>query len=157
MAALRLIFRVLPLVWLAQAQAAAPPVPPPQDVPFPGVITLKVDATDTARRIYRVKEIVPAAPGPLTLLYPQWIPGNHSPTGPVPALAGLIATAQGKRIGWQRDPVNMYAFHLEVPSGATAIDLEFQFLTPQSEAQGRIVVLPQLLGLQWNTVVLYPA
>lgn len=152
------IFWLLPLAWLAEAHGAAiPAIPPPQDVPLAGVVTVNVDATDTTRRIYRVKETVPASPGPLTLLYPQWIPGNHSPTGPVPALAGLIATVQGKRVEWQRDPVNMYAFHLEVPSGATAIDLEFEFLTPQSESQGRVVMLPHLLGLQWNTVVLYPA
>jgi predicted metalloprotease with PDZ domain len=158
MAALRRILRVLPLTWLAQVHATqTPAIPSPQDVPFPGIVTLKVDATDTTRRIYRMKETVPASPGPLTLLYPQWIPGNHSPTGPVPALAGLVATAQGRRVEWRRDPLNMYAFHLEVPPGATAVDLEFQFLTPQSESQGRVVMLPQLLGLQWNTVVLYPA
>ena len=73
-----------------------------------------MDATDIARRIYQVKETIPVGPGPLTLLYPQWIPGNHSPTGPIPALAGLQhAGATGKRVEWRRDPVNLYAFHLD--------------------------------------------
>lgn len=141
----------------AVSAAAVPPIPPPADIPYAGTLTLNVDATDVTRRIYRVKESIPAAPGPLTLLYPQWIPGNHSTTGPIPAFAGLLVTANGKRIEWQRDPVDMYAFHVEVPQGASRIDVEFQFLTPQLESQGRIVMLPQLLGLQWNTVVLYPA
>lgn len=146
------------LLWLSAAFGAnAPTIPAPADTPYRGTLTLRVDATDLARRIYSVHETIPVTAGPLTLLYPQWIPGNHSTTGPIPALAGLSISAQGKRVEWTRDAVNMYAFHLEVPQGADRIELEFQFLTPQLESQGRIVMLSQLLGLQWNTVVLYPA
>lgn len=104
-----------------------------------------------------VQETLPVQPGLLTLLYPEWIPGNHSPTGPIPALAGLVITANGKRIPWLRDPVNMYAFHLEVPAGAAMVDVSFQYLSPIRPKDGRIAFSSRILDLQWNTVVLYPA
>jgi predicted metalloprotease with PDZ domain len=104
-----------------------------------------------------VRESVPVKPGPLTLLYPQWLPGTHGPNGPVNLLSGLIVTAHGRRLPWLRDPINMYAFHIDVPATTDQIDLEFQFISPQSSEQGRIVATPEILGLQWNTVVLYPA
>jgi len=137
--------------------AALAAVPAPQDVPYQGTLQIKVDATDLARRIFRVHEVVPAQPGPLTLLYPQWLPGNHSPTGPIDKLAGLKISANGQPLAWKRDPLNVYAFHVEVPAGATALDVEFQYLTPQSKAQGRVVMTPEMLNLQWNAVSLYPA
>ena len=57
-----------------------PPIPAPRDVAYPGVIRLRVDATDLDRRIFRVRETVPlTGPGPVTLLYPLWLPGDHSP------------------------------------------------------------------------------
>ena len=49
-----------------------------------------------------------------------------------------------------------HAFHIEVPAGTDHVDVEFQFASPQSGDQGRIVATPEILGLQWNTVVLYP-
>jgi predicted metalloprotease with PDZ domain len=104
-----------------------------------------------------VHETIPAAAGPLTLLYPQWIPGNHSPTGPIDKMAGLIVKANGKVLAWTRDPLNVYAFHIDVPDGATAVDVEFQYLSPQDRTQGRVVMTPEMLNLQWNTVTMYPA
>src|SRR4029453_15558259 len=77
--------------------------------------------------------------------------------GPVNLLTGLIITARGRRLPWLRDPVNMYAFHIDVPADADHVDLEFQFASPQPAEQGRIVATPEILGLQWNTVALYPA
>lgn len=136
-----------------------PPIPAPRDVPYPGgTLKLFVDATDVEHRIYRVRETVPvAAPGPLTLLYPQWIPGGHNPDGPIGQVAGLIVTAGGKRLEWRRDPVTMTAFHLDVPAGVTAVEVEFQYLTPLSGAQGRRVMTPEMLSLQWISAALYPA
>ncbi|HUH55165.1 MAG TPA: M61 family peptidase, partial [Rhodanobacter sp.] len=87
--------------------AAFADVPPPRDVPFEGAVQIDVDATDVAHRIFRVHEVIPAQPGPLTLLYPQWLPGNHSPTGPIDKLAGLVVTANGKTLPWKRDTVNV--------------------------------------------------
>src|SRR6185312_8860588 len=132
-------------------------VPAAQNVPFPGSLKITVDATDVARRIFRVHEVIPAQPGPLTLLYPQWLPGNHSPTGPIDKLAGLVVTANGKTLAWKRDSLNVYAFHVEVPAGATQVEAEFQYLSPQDRRQGRVVMTPEMLNLQWNAVTLYPA
>jgi predicted metalloprotease with PDZ domain len=109
------------------------------------------------RRLFMVRESVPVKPGPLTLLYPQWLPGTHGPNGPVNLLSGLIVSARGRRLLWLRDPINMYAFHIDVPATTDQIDLEFQFVSPQTTEQGRIVATPEILVLQWNTVVLYPA
>jgi predicted metalloprotease with PDZ domain len=137
--------------------AALADVPAPQDVPYQGTLKISVDATDVAHRIFRVHEVVPAQPGPLTLLYPQWLPGNHSPTGPIDKLAGLVVSANGKALPWQRDTLNVYAFHVEVPQGASSVEVDFQFLSPQSTHEGRVVMTPEMLNLQWNANTLYPA
>jgi predicted metalloprotease with PDZ domain len=142
-----------------QPLAPSPQIAAPQDVPYPGTIKLYVDATDLDHRIFQVRETVPvAASGPLTLLYPRWLPGNHGPTGPIDKLAGLIVrTDTGQRVEWTRDPVDVYAFHLDVPAGAKSLDLEYQFLSPTEAKEGRIVVAPEMLNVEWNMVVLYPA
>ena len=132
-------------------------VPVPQDVAYNGTLKLAVDATDLDRRILRVKENIPAPAGPLTLLFPEWIPGHHSPTGPIDQFAGLVVTAGGKRLEWKRDEYNVYAFHVDVPAGATSVDVEFQTLTPQDPRQGRIVMTPDIVNVEWNQVSLYPA
>jgi predicted metalloprotease with PDZ domain len=132
-------------------------LPAPADTPWPGTLALSVDATDLDHRIFRVHEQIPVAPGPLTLLYPQWLPGHHSPGGPIDKLAGLVVSAGGQRVAWTRDPVDVYAFHVEVPAGATRLDVDFDYLSPQEPAQGRIVSTRAMLNLQWNAVVLYPA
>ncbi len=132
-------------------------IPAAQDVAYPGTLSLKVDLTDLDRRVLTVHESIPVRPGPLTLLYPEWLPGNHAPRGPIDGLAGLIITNGGRPVDWVRDPVNVYAFHVQVPAGASRLDLEFEFASPLLREQGRTVVTPDLLGLQWNTVVLYPA
>ncbi|EIL89573.1 peptidase M61 [Rhodanobacter sp. Root627] len=137
--------------------AAFADVPPPRDVPFEGTVQINVDATDVAHRIFRVHEVIPAQPGPLTLLYPQWLPGNHSPTGPIDKLAGLVVTANGKTLPWKRDTLNVYAFHVDVPAGASSVEVAFQFLSPQEKNQGRVVMTPEMLNLQWNASSLYPA
>jgi len=144
-----------------QPLAPPPPVPAAEDTAYPGVIRLFVDATDLDRRIFRVHETVPLAPAPqgqdLTLLYPKWLPGHHSPTGPLSDVAGLVVRANGQPVPWRRDPVDVFAFHLEPPAGATSLDVEFQFVSPTARDQGRISVTPEMLNLQWNQVVLYPA
>src|SRR5258706_14334667 len=129
------------------ANARAAEIPAPRDIAYPGTLTLSVDLTDLNRRLFMVRESVPVKPGPLTLLYPQWLPGTHGPNGPVNLLSGLIVTAHGRRLPWLRDPINMYAFHIDVPATTDQIDLEFQFISPQTSEQGRIVATPEILGL----------
>lgn len=140
-----------------QPFVGADTIPPPRDIAYPGTITLAVDATDIAHGIFRVRETIPVRPGPLTLLYPKWLPGNHSPSGTIDKFAGLIVTAGGRTIPWRRDPVDINAFHVDVPAGVSRIDLAFQYLSAKTEAQGRIVMAPAMLNLQWNSVALYPA
>jgi predicted metalloprotease with PDZ domain len=153
----RKILIVAGLCCLLVASANGAETPAPRDIAYPGTITLSVDLTDLDRRLFVVRESIPTKPGPLTLLYPQWLPGTHGPNGPIQLLSGLIVTARGRRLPWLRDPLDAYAFHIDVPAGVDQIDLEFQFASPQSTEQGRIVATPEIVGLQWNTVVLYPA
>jgi len=132
--------------------------PAPRDVAYPGVIKLNVDATDLARRIITVRESVPVTvPGRVTLLYPQWLPGNHAPRGQIEKLAGLVVKANGQRIPWVRDTVDVFAFHVDVPPNVSALDLEFQFVSAVAPDQGRIVITPDMMNLQWNSMLLYPA
>ena len=141
-----------------QPDEASPPFAPPQDIPYHGVMRLAVDATDTERRIFRVRQTIPVAgPGPLTLLYPKWLPGYHAPTAPIELLAGLEILAGGARLRWRRDQVEVCAFHLDVPAGIEVIDACFQFVSPTGDRQGDVAVTPSILALRWNTVLLYPA
>ncbi|MCX8498910.1 MAG: peptidase M61, partial [Caulobacteraceae bacterium] len=81
----------------------------------------------------------------------------HAPRGAIEQLASLMITADGQPVAWTRDPVNIYAFHITVPTGAKALDIRFQFLSPTDKSMGRVVVTPDMLNLQWNAVALYPA
>lgn len=133
-------------------------IPDAVDTPYPGTIKLVVDATDTERGIFRVKETIPVAKaGPMALLFPKWLPGAHSPRGEIEKLAGLVIKANGRILPWTRDPVDVFAFHIDVPSGARQLDLEFQFLSATKPDQGRIAVTPTMISLQPNSVSLYPA
>jgi predicted metalloprotease with PDZ domain len=117
-----------------------------------------VDATDVARGIFRVRQVLPIpGPGHLTLLYPEWLPGYHAPASDIELLGGLEIWADGVRVDWRRDPVRVHAFHLDAPPGVAALDLTFQFLSPTNESQGDICVTPALLALRWGAMVLYPA
>jgi predicted metalloprotease with PDZ domain len=136
----------------------APPISPPIDARYPGTILLSVDATDTDRHIFNVHETILVRGGDsIVLLYPQWLPGTHSPTGRIDKLAGLTIRSNGVRVQWTRDPVDPFAFHVNTPSDATALDVEFQFVSPVDSDEGRIVMTPEMLNLQWNAVLLYPA
>jgi predicted metalloprotease with PDZ domain len=140
------------------ADAAAIPQPTPRDAPYAGVITLAVDATDLDHRVLRVQQTVPVAqPGRLTLLYPRWLPGTHGPYGDVDRLAGLQVRAGERNVPWQRDMVDPYAFHIDVPAGVSTLTLSYEHLTPTERGQGRVSMTRALLGVQWNQTVLYPA
>ena len=122
-------------------------------------ITLEVDLNDAPRRILHATEIMPASAGPMTLVYPEWIPGEHGPTGPIDNLAGLIITAGGQRVKWERDKVDMFAFHINVPAGATELDIKLDFLAtaePTGFSAGASTSA-NLALLSWNEIVLYPA
>ena len=121
-------------------------------------ITLRVDATGVASNIYHAHLTIPAAPGPLTLFYPKWIPGEHGPTGPINGLTGLRITANGQAVPWLRDEVEMFAFHVDVPAGASALDVDLDYIAPAPGANftAGASTSPRLAVLSWNTVLLYP-
>ena len=124
---------------------------------YPGELKLRVDATDLAHRVFTVREEIPVTPGSLRLYYPQWLPGSHGPRGPVDQIGGLRFSVNGKALPWRRDPLDMYSFLVEIPAGADTLVAEFQHLSPIDSAQGRVVMTPEIVGLQWNAVLLYPA
>ncbi len=130
----------------------------PQDVPYCSLITLEIDATDTVRGIVRGRQSVPVATaGAMTLLYPKWMPGYHSPENPIELFAGLEIRTGDTLLDWRRDPVEVYAFHIDIPDGTDTLDIRFQFLSPTTSGQGNVVVTEDLLNLQWGRMVLYPA
>jgi len=141
----------------ALAFPAAAAVPTVGKDAYPGTIALHVDASNLSQQVFRMRLSMPARPGPMTLLYPQWAPGNHGPNIPLTQLAGLKFSAGGKAVEWTRDPVNVYAFHVTVPQGATTLEAEYQFLSPLDTTQGRITMTDDILGVQWQSVALYPA
>jgi predicted metalloprotease with PDZ domain len=133
-------------------------IPAAKDVPYPGTMALKVNATDLDRGVFTVEQRIPVAgAGRMTLLYPKWLPGNHAPRGQIEKLTGLLIEAGGKTLKWTRDPVDVYAFNVDVPAGTKALDVSFEFTSATAADQGRIVVTQEMMNLQWEAVSLYPA
>src|SRR5580700_10536209 len=93
-------------------------------------ISLTVDATKTQEKLLRSHEVIPVKPGPLTLYYPKWIPGEHGPNGPIGSVTGLKFEGNGKVIPWQRDLLDVFTFHLDIPEGVTQLDAKFDFIEP---------------------------
>lgn len=120
-------------------------------------IQLHVDLSDAPRNVYHAKLSIPAKPGAMTLVFPKWIPGNHRPSGPIAALTGIRMEAMGKPLAWQRDDVDMYAFHLTVPEGTRTVDVSLDAITLSDSAGAEgPAASSNLLDLNWNAVVLYP-
>ncbi|MFN3816990.1 M61 family metallopeptidase [Brevundimonas sp.] len=137
---------------------ALPAIPAPAAQPYPGVIRHHVDATDTERKIIRVRQTIPVTrAGPMVLLYPKYLPGNHAATGPIQLVAGVQVSAGGQRVEWVRDPLDPYAFHIEVPAGVSEIEVAFDYLSQLSPSQWRVLMTPEMLNLQFEKLLLYPA
>lgn len=162
MAKLTAALLFLPALLCAAPLAAAAPwtaptstIPAPRDRAFPGTLQVDVDASDTTQRIVRVKQRVPVpAAGRLTLLYPEWDAGSHSPTIQVQRLAGLVVRGGRQRLPWRRDPLDAHAFHVQVPAGVRELEVDFQFLAPLGRMSH---IAPDSINLQWQNVILYPA
>lgn len=117
-------------------------------------IRLAVDATQAPQKILRVHEVMPAAPGPMTLYYSKWIQGTHAPIGPIANLTGLKISANGKTLPWMRDTLDVFTFHVDVPAGAKEVEVSFDYLIgggPVATATAKF------LDLNWYPVVLYPS
>ncbi len=122
-------------------------------------ITLDVDATQAPRRIIHTHMAIPVSPGPLTLYYPKWIPGEHAPDGPILNVTGLKFSGNGKTIPWRRDLVDMFTFHLDIPQGVSVLDVKFDYVEPTSTAgfTAGASATDNLVVISWNQNVLYPA
>lgn len=130
----------------ANAQA---PVPP---------IKITVDASHAPEKILRSTMQIPVKPGPVTLVYPKWIPGEHGPTGPITDVTGVQFFARGQRLAWRRELDDMYAFDLTVPEGAGTLDarLDMVMPAPPEGFSSGASATTQLVLVSWNQVVLYP-
>lgn len=140
-------------IWLAVVGvAAAPPA-------VAASATVEVDARSAPRGIEQVHMTLPVKPGKLTLIYPKWLPGEHAPTGPIGGLSGLKFLVDGQPLAWNRDPVEMYAFHLNIPPGTHSLDIAFEVdaaigATSPNALRTSTEALAIIL---WNQLVLYPA
>lgn len=130
-----------------------------KDTPYPGTLTVDVDLREAPRKIFHVRETIPVKSGALTLHYPKWIPGEHSPSGTLDNLTGLKITANGKTVAWRRDLIDMFSLNLQVPDGVSQLDLTFDYLSPVGGGQfGQSTsATPHLAELEWNQVAFYPA
>lgn len=120
-----------------------------------GTIVVELDAREAGRGLLHARLTIPVSPGPLTLLYPQWLPGDHLPSGRIVDVTGIEMSAGGKPLAWRRDDDDMFAFHVEAPPGATALEVKLDFLEATS-GEGEVSSTPELALLRWNNVVLYP-
>ena len=120
-------------------------------------VRVRVDLTDAPQNLFHSTVTLPATSASMTFVYPKWIPGNHRPSGPIANVAGLHFRVNGQEIPWKRDPVEMYSFHVEVPKGAREVEASFDVIGTDSAGAGGNVASSNLLDLNWNQVVLYPA
>ena len=137
------------LVWLTFAGTGFAQVP----------ISLAVDASETTRKILHAHETIPVRPGPLTLYFPKWIPGEHAPNGPINNLVDLHFSVGGQPIPWQRDPLDVYSFRCDIPAGADQLELFFDDVLPIGAGlySSGPSATAQLTLVNWNQLLLYPA
>lgn len=113
-------------------------------------IEIVADLTDAPRKLYHAEVDIPVTPGPLSLTTPEWIPGNHRPTGPVSDITGVVFSIDGKPIPWRRDDVDMYEFHVNIPVGATMLHAHLDCIVTAR-------VSAKMAVLEWEKLLLYPA
>ena len=143
----------------AGPSAIAPitPIAAPKDRAYAGEIQLKVDAGDTNHRVIHVHESLSGVGPDTVLLYPKWLPGTHAPEGTIDRLGGIRITANGTPVTWKRDPVEVFAFRLNLKPGTHAIDIDFDYLSPTSGKVGALEMSRDLMLIEWNELVFYPA
>ncbi|HWZ53090.1 MAG TPA: hypothetical protein VNW54_16665 [Granulicella sp.] len=113
-------------------------------------IQITADLSEGARHLYHAEIEIPVKPGPVTLITPKWIPGNHRPTGPVDDITGVVFTANGKVLPWRRDNEDLYEFHVTVPVGVTTLHAHLDTIAPAR-------VTTKMAVLEWEKLLLYPA
>ncbi|MBT9333261.1 M61 family metallopeptidase [Paracidobacterium acidisoli] len=142
---MRLFRSVLPFSLVLAASVAVPALAQSNEP-----IRITADLSDAPRKLYHAEVDLPVSPGPLTLTTPQWIPGNHRPTGPAEDITGVVFTINGKPIPWRRDDVDLYEFHLNIPQGVTRLHAHLDCIVLARVSQ-------KLAVLEWEKLLLYPA
>ena len=51
----------------------------------------------------------------------------------------------------------LFSYQKGVPAGTSALNLSFEHLAPVGPASGRVIVTREMVNVQWNSVLLYPA
>ena len=121
-------------------------------------IELYVDASEAPRRLLHAHLMIPAKPGPLTLHYPMWIQGEHQPAGPITELSGLVIKADGKTLAWKRDDIDLYSFHLVVPSSVDSVEVDLDYLGPLAKEgySASPTMFAKMAIINWHLAMLYP-
>ena len=139
------------------ATAPITPIAAPKDRAYAGEISLKVDASDTRHRVVHVHETLSGVSPDTVLLYPKWLPGTHAPEGTIDRLGGIRIHANGAPVTWKRDPVDVFALRLNLKPGTHAVDIDFDYLSPTTLKVAALEMSPDLLMIEWNELVFYPA
>ncbi len=155
---MRKVHRPVRLIALSLALAACPTEGRGEQAAGARPIEIEVDASDAPRRLFHVRLAIPAVPGPLTLVYPKWIPGEHGPTGPLADIAGFKVSAGGKPVAWRRDELDLHAFHCEVPAPADTVEVALDYIAPPPGTEGFISAQSsaQVAVFHWNQMLVYP-
>ncbi|MBI2808607.1 MAG: M61 family metallopeptidase [Planctomycetes bacterium] len=124
-------------------------------------LEISVNATEAPRRLLRATMRIPVKPGPLTLHYPKWIQGEHSPNGPINDLAGFKLRVKGTPLPWRRDGLDLYSFHCVIPDGVDMLEVALEYLGSAKEAGGGLgssapCMTPKLAMINWHLVLVYP-
>jgi predicted metalloprotease with PDZ domain len=131
----------------AEAARLDPPLATPSNP-----MTVILDETLAPRGIAYAHVTVPVKPGPFTLVYPEWIPGEHGPTGPLNDVAELKISANGTPLAWSRDQVDMYSFHVNVPEGVSRLNADFTVLLNGDDG---VYATRNIMVGNWNRYLLY--
>ncbi len=113
-------------------------------------IRIVADLSEAPRKLYHAEIDLPVKAGENSFTTPEWIPGNHRPTGPVEDIVGVVFSVDGKTIPWRRDDVDLYEFHVDVPKGVTTLHAHLDCIV-LSRASDKIAVL------EWEKLLLYPS
>ncbi len=113
-------------------------------------IQITADLSDAPRKLFHADVDLPVTVGPLTLITPKWIPGTHQPFGPVNSITGVVFTANRQMLEWRRDDVDMYEFHVTIPTGVTTLHAHLDCIVTTNVSR-------KLAKLDWETLMLYPA
>lgn len=121
-------------------------------------LTVRIDAREVESKRVHTFMTLAVKPGPLTLVFAKWIPGEHGPTGPLESMIRLEIKAHGERLTWSRDPLNMYALRVAVPRGVDHLEvlMDSGLATEGGGFTAGPTSSAQLAVISWNQFLLFP-